>query len=258
MGKEKLVILIASIATIVSCVCGIIFALPPTLVALRQLQSESFPSAAQIEPLQVPTIPSRLISPTPIAQIPTIPLPTALPSKTFTPPAVGSLLYQADWSNGLDGWPGNYGWKVVSGMLVNDGSTSDSVNWIAAPYAPIPTPNYAVETEMQLLRNPGCGSYGIVLREVYQIGIHICPGQKILALVRGASGVAGIGEIAYTPPATVWHKFRIEAKGNSFRILIDGSNILEVSDNTNLSAGKVGLWSDRTQINVRTFKVFAQ
>ena len=41
------------------------------------------------------------------------------------PPAAGTVLYQANWSNGRDGWTLPQGWDTVSGELVNDGTSSD-------------------------------------------------------------------------------------------------------------------------------------
>lgn len=32
------------------------------------------------------------------------------------------LLYQADWSGGLNGWAGGDGWKTLNGLLLNDGT----------------------------------------------------------------------------------------------------------------------------------------
>ena len=45
-------------------------------------------------------------------------------SPTPTPLPAGTVLYQADWSHGLAGWPGAQGWKVVQGQLESDNSGS--------------------------------------------------------------------------------------------------------------------------------------
>src|SRR6266567_674957 len=45
-------------------------------------------------------------------------------SPTPTPLPAGTVLYQANWSHGLAGWPGSQGWKVVQGQLESDSSGS--------------------------------------------------------------------------------------------------------------------------------------
>jgi len=195
--------------------------------------------------------------PTYTALAPGQPAPTVAPATTtgMTPaPPSKMVLYEADWSSGLNGWPGTFGWKALNGILLNDGSYSDSWKyWIAAPYQSKDTADYAVEAEIQLVRNPGCGSFGIVVRSAYQGGIHICPRPRIS--FRSKTDV--IEEYDYSSPGSEWHKYRIEARGNTFRVIIDDAVAIEVIDNRNLSGGTVGLWSDRTQINVRSFKVSA-
>lgn len=54
-----------------------------------------------------------------------------------------------------------------------------------------------------------------------------------------------------------WHKYRLEAEGNTIRLLIDGGVTLEAADNRYLSGDQVGLWCSNSQINVRSFRVIA-
>src|SRR5207249_1859120 len=72
----------------------------------------------------------------------------------------GTVLYQADWSQGLDGWPGTAGWKQFRGLLINDGSESNRDRWVKAPYVPgtAGIDDYAVEAEIQLVKL-NCGSF---------------------------------------------------------------------------------------------------
>src|SRR5215218_3417339 len=58
-------------------------------------------------------------------------------------------------------------------------------------------------------------------------------------------------------PRTDWHLYRVEVRGNTLRVLIDGAFALSATDNTHLSRRKVGLWSNRSQISVRSFDVTA-
>jgi len=201
------------------------------------------------------------------------PVATPTPASTPTPapkPAPGTILYQADWSSGLNGWPGLYGWKVLDGTLLNDGTNGDSENWVAAPYEPgaADIADYAVEAEIQFVRvtpaHPSyCGSFGIVVREEYRASAWVdAPGVDC-----GADGISKQlvirvpGETPLSAKAfdidDQWHTYRVEVKGNGIKLFFDGAPILEAVDNRYLAGGKVGLWSTLTQISVRSFKVIA-
>jgi hypothetical protein len=56
-------------------------------------------------------------------------------------------------------------------------------------------------------------------------------------------------------PGNGWHTYRLEVKGNSIKLLVDGAPLVEEVDNTILSNCQVGLFSAGAQINVRSFKV---
>lgn len=181
-------------------------------------------------------------------------------ARTTTPPAQpGTILYQADWSGGLAGWPGAFGWSTLNGMLLNDGSYPESyaasgTKWIAAPYQP-PVADYVVEADIQSLGG-WCGGldFGIVVRGGYIPGVVNC-GNDVEIWTLGEGGPAG--DRVQFSPGRDWHTYRIEAKGNNLRILVDGALVLQASDNRYLSPGSVGLWSGGDQLSVRTFKVIA-
>ena len=67
------------------------------------------------------------------------------------------------------------------------------------------------------------------------------------------------------PTGTGWHVYRLETKGTSIRLLIDGVTWMEGSANVAFDAfchclpsGRItGLWNQATQLNVRGFRVFA-
>ena len=195
------------------------------------------------------------------------PTPASTPAPT-PKPAPGTVLYQADWSSGLNGWPGLYGWKVLNGMLLNDGSNNDRTNWIAAPYEPgvADIADYAVEAEIQLVTEPSCVTFGVVAREKYQAGVRLAwnpfPCTHEMSYVYGDEAMIGLvegGDIAaidYTRDME-WHTYRVEVKGNTIKLLIDGASIVETADNRYLTGGKVGLWSADGQVSVRSFRVIA-
>ena len=67
--------------------------------------------------------------------------PTETPDLTATPTAIPTVLYQADWSQGADGWTLPPHWSIQGGMLVNDGGGIDA---IPMPYT-VTTPDYEVD-----------------------------------------------------------------------------------------------------------------
>jgi hypothetical protein len=65
--------------------------------------------------------------------------------------------------------------------------------------------------------------------------------------------------VAKTPfdPGDDWHTYRAEVEGNTIRLFVDGTLLVEGIDNQYLERGRIGLFSVRTQINVRNFKTSA-
>jgi hypothetical protein len=51
--------------------------------------------------------------------------------------------------------------------------------------------------------------------------------------------------------------YRVEVRANTLRLLVDGARMVDATDNRYLSPGRVGLWSDQYQLEVRSFKVIA-
>lgn len=54
-----------------------------------------------------------------------------------------------------------------------------------------------------------------------------------------------------------WHAYRLEVRGNTVTLLIDGNVMGEHTADRYMSAGKVGLWSNETALHVRSFRVVA-
>jgi hypothetical protein len=203
------------------------------------------------------------------------PVVTPTPTSTPTPapkPAPGTVLYEADWSSGLNGWPGIFGWKALNGMLLNDGTNGDRTNWIAAPYEPGAgdIADYAMEAEIQLVTEPSCVTFGIVAREKYQAGVrlawnpfacthemsYVYGDEAMIMLVEGGDYRDTIAATDYTRDME-WHTHRLEVRGNTIKLLIDGASVVETADNRYLTGGRVGLWSADAQVSVRSFKVIA-
>lgn len=189
------------------------------------------------------------------------------------PPAAGTVLYQANWSNGRDGWTLPQGWDTVSGELVNDG-TSDDLTKHAHPPAIHPyTADYAVETEIQMVRTLGnpCfgspGNFGITVREdsggYYSVGLddHLTWKGVIADSNSPTFGGCDLSDNNLVGNSvsldTNWHTYRAEVHGNDIKFLMDGSLVAETTDNRHLRSDVVGLWSAGVVLNVRNFKVIA-
>ena len=169
------------------------------------------------------------------------------------PPATGLILYRADWSRGLDGWPEVAGWKVVDGTLVNDATTPNTS--IMAPHAP-ETADYAVEAEIQVASSLWQRkAFGLVLRDGYLGGVnwysymiqhHPFVGTMTQVLVQSDFNIDN-----------EWHKYRVEVRGGRLALLIDGVVRAEATDSRYSSPGRAGIWSNGVQINVRNFRIVA-
>lgn len=190
--------------------------------------------------------------------------PVAIP--TATPQS--ALPYQADWSTGMGGWTGSKDWAVVNGMLVNDGTHGGTTSMtVAAPDLFAGISDYAVEADIQVVKaEVYMPSFGFVTRATgdntgYGVGFHYenGPGYNNDSAViwQAKSGTAGTIAKKLFNPSTAWHHYLARMKGNVISEEIDGSAVLSATDNTYLTGNRIGLWSDRVQINVRNFKVTA-
>jgi hypothetical protein len=192
---------------------------------------------------------------------------TAAPTPTTKS---GIVLYQADQLGGLDAFAGTAGWSYANGILANDGSGALNGPWIAAPYQP-QTADYAVEAEIQIVRvnQVECsGGAGLIARATDDAGyaagvvygLDACEDLHLRIGTRARPGVYGGSPIADTKnfsPGASWHTYRLEVKGTSVRLLVDGTLMAEGTDDRYRDAGRIGIWSDGTQVNVRRFAVVA-
>lgn len=210
-------------------------------------------------------------------------------SDTMTSTTAGTVLYQVDANGGFEQWPAGSGWTAVGGILAGDGSVvSDGDNdakndkpiVIAAPFS-APVPDYAVEVEVQWARDGS--SYGIIVRGGddggYWIGggmAHNCsndaertwlpavwvglpqwdraPCYDRDARIKDKNAIAVNNDVALD---TDWHTYRIEVQGNAIRVFMDGTKIIETSDNRYLTSGQIGFFSVGSQVSFRNLTVTA-
>lgn len=195
-------------------------------------------------------------APTPIPATPTAtPTPTSLPS--------GTVLCQSGSSGGWSGWPISGSWTILNGSLLNNGSDTfeDQGPTLVAPNNCQPsTPDYAVEAQIQVIQHSNCGcGFGLDARAIsspngwqgYSVADFPCCGNIELNTMQQNT-------LAQTnfDPGSGYHSYRLEVKGNSVSLLIDGARILTQTDNRYLATGQVGLWcGEEVQISVRSFSV---
>jgi hypothetical protein len=167
----------------------------------------------------------------------------------------GTVLYEANWSSGLNGWKGPASWKTLNGVLLSDGTTD---GLIIAPYTPR-IRNYAVEAEIEYF-GEACtqGEFGLVARAINDQGYYAitvlpyCIDGEVQ--IRSAQSCCSFSGLKYNS-GIGWHIFRLEVEGTHIRFYFDKELILEAQDNRFLSGENVGLWSSKVQINIRSFRV---
>jgi hypothetical protein len=193
----------------------------------------------------------------------TIAAPTATPTPMSPPPAPGTILYRADWSHGLDGWTGGGEWKVLNGLLINDGTATNGClrPTIVPPFQPA-YPDYAIEARIQVVKGSSdTNCFGLNARSgamngqtAGYVGAVACCG---LMEIYDSSNFNALGGGRFDPTGN-WHTFRFEVKGTDLKLLIDGSVVAEGSDAKYLSfAGQVGLSDDEMYVNISSFVVYA-
>ncbi len=102
---------------------------------------------------------------------------------------------------------------------------------------------------------PDCGSWGIVVRSGYQAGIQNCDDvpNAPAAEIRSQSGTTVASKRVAID--TNWHTLRVQVRGNSLALSMDGTVLASGTDESFASAGQAGVWADRAQVDVRSFTV---
>ena len=148
------------------------------------------------------------------------------------------MLYQADWTHGLAGWPGAHGWKVVQGQLESD--TSGSATF-TLPYQ-LTVSDYAIEFRLQVVRSlpPYSGDYEIVApkltdKDGYHAGIFNLKGpgprpfgdhpQSQVYLDPSSPASQSSGMPQDYEPGSGWHTYRVEVQGNEVSLLDNGTQV---------------------------------
>lgn len=196
------------------------------------------------------------------AQTTTTPAKQTSPTQTSLP--AGTVLYQADWKQGLAGWPGAQGWKVVQGQLESNNSGSAS---FTIPYH-IQVSNYAIEIRLQVVRTvpPYGGNYEIVAPKLpdkngYHAGIFDlkAPGphpfglhpQSNVYLDPFSDATRGSGMPQDYEPGSGWHTYRVEVRDNEASLFDNGTQIGSASSQQTDTLSNGPIRFDSTLVVVR-------
>jgi hypothetical protein len=200
-------------------------------------------------------------------------LSSASPSSQATRPAIapGTVLYQADWSHGLDGWQTAPGWQLHDGFLQTNGAAKLV---ITAPYH-IPVSDYAVEARIQIMSVAPAGGYlGIKAEKApgrdgyvanvlnllkagnYPNGLHP---QAQVYLDPMKSMERGTFETIDYDPKLQWHTYRVEIRGAWVRFFIDNVAISDATSisTDHLSNGPIAIDGSLAVLRVSSFSISA-
>ena len=189
---------------------------------------------------------------------------TTIPGSVAT--TSNSIIYQANWSTGLDGWSGTNQWHASNGQLYSDGS--DCCN-ILAPYLMGSISNYAIEASIKIV-GANDSFFGVVARgqgDSSNLSGYICGMAGVTDEGGGNfSGLASISYVGYKGPAlqstsynpgSDWHLYRIEVNRDSITLLIDGQIHTQLTDSTFSSGGHIGFrLADGMGIVIKSFVVY--
>jgi hypothetical protein len=146
----------------------------------------------------------------------------------------------------------------VSGLLVSDG-TGNGNDTILAPLQPQGA-NYSIEAQIRLVRKPVALAtcyFGVVGRVKDSGGYYAGPhndGRYVLVVAQQSVGFPRVAA-QDDDPGIDSHVYRVEYSGNQIAVKIDGSPVLQTSDNQYLDAGKVGLFNYGCPVEVSSYKV---
>ena len=201
---------------------------------------------------------------------PTATVPT---SATAAPSAAPRLVYQADWSHGLNGWAATPGWTLSGGVLRSDMGRDRT---LTSPYRAT-TSNYAVEFRIQLVSvsttaateysvsadaAPGADGYMALFDHV---ALHQCmfachPHEAVYIdpMVDQDVGT-GTVQIHDFEPGIHLLTYRLEVRGPEVTLLIDGHRASWAlgTKTPQLATGPIHFYSTGVALQLSDFKVYA-
>ncbi len=154
------------------------------------------------------------------------PTATATTIRIATPTPIPTVLYQADWSKGADGWKLPPHWSIQHGALENDGGGVDAM---PIPYT-VTVPDYEVDLVARVVNvaSPqNCGNlYGmqaldtsgnqLYYAQIYCIGTNPQnPGESLLNVTAGDTGGFATADFALNNDVKTY-RVQVHAQGLRF------------------------------------------
>lgn len=194
---------------------------------------------------------------------------TLQPEATSLP--AGTVLFQANWAQGLSQWQASGAWKINQGQLEIENDSSDAAT-IIIPYRPA-VANYALEVRMQVVRLPQEGGFYSIFatKQPGKDGYH-ADVYSLLGTEHRPFGEHPTVTVALDPPADSsvtyyndyepgfkWHTYRIEVRGNAVSLLDYGAQIAYSNSNVtnNLSNGPLGLSCGVVVLRVSSIRILS-
>lgn len=216
--------------------------------------------------------------------------PTPPPVAQALPPGAGRLVYQGFWPASPQGepigkdWFGSPTWSGNYGALVNSGQ--DPTPTFAYPNLPdtvqrlLNGGDYLVVARISAGPNgktPGLNAFGVTVRDstgqpplmpedhgMWRGGIAmlqhafitaevVYPNSQVPAELTASKAVA----IAAWRPNQPDVVLRFEARGHRYTLSVDNALTLQVDDDRFPGGNTVGVWTDRTQIAVKDFRIYS-
>ena len=182
------------------------------------------------------------------------------------------MLYQANWSHGLEGWQASGGWHLTNeGELQSDASQT---NTFTVPYRPAVN-NYAVEFRLQVVKVPEDGGF-------YTLAADPMPGRpgynanvfNLLTPDHNTSGLHPQLNLLLDPldamdttaaqvhdyePGSDWRTYRVEIyKWHASLLINDTRNNQAVSTNTDyLSNGPIHFSCGKVVLRISNLRILA-
>lgn len=191
------------------------------------------------------------------------------PGKSNTVPA-GTVLYRADWSQGLSGWHGS-GWVAQKGQMSSRGGDEDT---IVAPYQP-DVANYAIEIHVRIasyvVKSGGHFAFFVsktANRDGYNTGVSslFAPGPRPNFLNPQAQIL--LDPVSPDPQANYpfdydprmdWHVWRLEVRGDLIIVRLDNSTAFDAFSTRSLpfSSGPLTIQIHAIVLQVSSFTITA-
>lgn len=213
--------------------------------------------------------------------VPSVKAPMATPAASASataspsPTAIPRLIYQTDWSHGLDGWMATPGWSVSGGALQSDMGTEREITSSFHPG----TSNYAIEVRFQIVavsqRPPtqldlsadatsGAGGnrdgFIFLMDSVALTYVMFAQHPHVEVYI---DPMVDMDLSTYQPhdfePGSHWHIYRVEVRGPWAVLSIDGHFISSAlsAKTSQLSTGPLHFSCSGVALRLSDFKVYA-